>query len=379
MKKTLNITILILGIFILSNCTAINKETKQNLIDVDIESAINNNNSINLSQVTSKIDYVALETKDSCLLGAIEAIITQKYIIVISQMNNKGIYLFSLDGKFIRKIGKTGKGPGEYGNIGSVSINEDTDEILISTDNKEHIIRFKYDNSYSKGIKLKSNVGFIYNNSKIFAHKPSYFFRGNNVDTNQLSVFNMKGEIINKFHPVDFTKTKYMDMFIEIPDFSIVNDSVFYFVPKENVIFNISENNCNPFFNLHLGKYKFSKDYRWDYNGYAESRTMDKVLIERAFVSDAYLLFVVSQKGKRDIVVYDKTSKKTYHSLTDDIDNMPISYLNNLYNNKIIQSFEAVNLLNSDNKYKYSDKLKSVLKNVKETDNPILKIVTLKI
>ncbi|MBN2755853.1 MAG: 6-bladed beta-propeller, partial [Bacteroidales bacterium] len=378
MEKIFKKALIIFSVIILFNCNTSNGNFNTKLIEIDIEEAIINDNSIKLSQITSKVDYVALETNDSCLLGSIEAIITQKYIIIISNMNNKGLYLFSLDGKFVKKIGKSGNGPGEYGNIGSVSFNENTEEILISTDNKEHIIKFKYDNSYSKGIKLKSNVGFVYNNSKIYAHKPSCFFKGNSVDTNQLSIFNEEGKIINKFHPVDFAKTEYIDMFIEIPDFSIFNNNVFYFVPKEDIIFNISENNCKPYYNLLLGKYKFPKDYRWDYIGYAESRSMDKAWIERSFVIDAYIMLVVSQKGRRNIIVYDKTSKKTYHSLTDDIDNISISYLNSVNNNKIVQCFEAVNLLNSEDKDKHSDKLKTVLKKVKETDNPILRIITLK-
>ena len=105
---------------------------------------------------------------------------------------------------------------------------------------------------------------------------------------------------------------------------------------------------------------------------------MDKAWVEGAFVGHSYILSVISQKGKRSIVVYDKANKKTYYSLIDDVDNIPISYLKNVFNNKIVQSFDIFKLLGSENKEHYSDKLKAVLNHVKETDNPILRVVTLK-
>ena len=64
-----------------------------------------------LADIAAEISYIPLETKPECLIGT-ESLprFSKDYIFIVS----RGILLqFDQQGKFIRKINKRGKGPGE--------------------------------------------------------------------------------------------------------------------------------------------------------------------------------------------------------------------------------------------------------------------------
>ncbi len=65
-----------------------------------------------LTDLTSKIKYIPLETNDSCLLYSVNNIcLTQDNIFV---SDSKKLFQFDKSGKFIKQIGSEGRGPGEH-------------------------------------------------------------------------------------------------------------------------------------------------------------------------------------------------------------------------------------------------------------------------
>lgn len=345
---------------------------------IDLEKGVIENDNITLDKIASTIEYIPLETNDSLLLGTIEAFITNENIIVINESNKPGLYLFNKKGKFIRKIGQIGQGPGEYGNIGSISINENLKSIFINTDIKKNIIKFNYDGIYSDFIDLGSCVGFIYYDSTIYGHKPSISFRGNNNEASQLIVFDTIGNIINKFHPVDINKTEYIDMFIESPVFSVSDDRLYYFIPREDTVYHLTKNDCVPFYQLFLGKFSFDVNYQWDFEGYSNARRENMIWVESTFITDSYIIFIANQKGQRRIIVYDKTKDRIYNNLINNVDHLPISFIKGIYRNRIVTSLSPFELLNYERKEDFPDNLKIMLNRIKENDNPVLRVVTLK-
>lgn len=84
---------------------------------------------LNLSGEADKIDIVPLETTGQSLLSTIvDVFITDKEIFIWDLKN--GIFRFSHDGTFLNKIGKRGQGPGEYLYVNQLIV--DQDKVLIS-------------------------------------------------------------------------------------------------------------------------------------------------------------------------------------------------------------------------------------------------------
>ncbi|MFK2362879.1 6-bladed beta-propeller [Bacteroides fragilis] len=63
------------------------------------------------------MEYVKLETQDNILVGDIKQLKrTEKFVFIYSR-NQRHVMMFDTSGKFIRKIGHVGQGPGEVTNI----------------------------------------------------------------------------------------------------------------------------------------------------------------------------------------------------------------------------------------------------------------------
>ncbi len=88
--------------------------SKTNIIELEIRELFKQKEMpLSLSSITEEVTYVPLETNDSCVLhGVYRLMLTNNYILV---SDGSVLYQFDLSGKFIRQIGRYGRGPGEHG------------------------------------------------------------------------------------------------------------------------------------------------------------------------------------------------------------------------------------------------------------------------
>lgn len=89
----------------------INKEIPEINIIKGIEDG---GSTILLSEIAEDITFIPLETTDECLIGSIHSVHLSNDYLVIIDSDHSQILLFNKTGKFIRKIGNKGQGPGEY-------------------------------------------------------------------------------------------------------------------------------------------------------------------------------------------------------------------------------------------------------------------------
>ena len=66
------------------------------------------------SDVISEIEYVALETNPQCLIGERTKVSVSENHILVYSRDEVECFLFSREGKFIRRIGEKGNGPEDY-------------------------------------------------------------------------------------------------------------------------------------------------------------------------------------------------------------------------------------------------------------------------
>jgi len=121
--------IIVLIIISFSSCS-FNKETQGDVLYIKI-SDTKEGTQLYASDFISSIEYVALETLSQCLIGeSFEVSISENYILVFN-LNETQCLLFSREGKFIRKIGQKGNGPGEYYGSFDIKIDENTGMIFL--------------------------------------------------------------------------------------------------------------------------------------------------------------------------------------------------------------------------------------------------------
>jgi hypothetical protein len=124
------------------------KNPPQNLkndkfFEIKYEELLKQKNTIKLSQVASEVKYIQLETNEKCPVAEnAKYYFSGDYIFV---RNRDHILQFSSDGKFIRKFGTPGRGPGEIYIIHNVSIIPDKKLIIIYDMAPHKLLYFNFD------------------------------------------------------------------------------------------------------------------------------------------------------------------------------------------------------------------------------------------
>ena len=121
---------LISCLFFILLMMACQKEMNSGVDSYDVDAIRNSNKVFNVEDSGLKFSYIPLEMSDSSLVGDIEKILlTKDYIIVRS---NELIFRFDYTGKFIRRIGTQGDGPGQYKSIWDVSVDESEQRLFLA-------------------------------------------------------------------------------------------------------------------------------------------------------------------------------------------------------------------------------------------------------
>jgi len=106
-----------------------------------------------LSEVVKSIRLIPLETKPECFIESVSRVFFgKKYIIFTTRGSKCDLMVFDTQGNFIRKIGRQGKGPGEYNHIREFSVLEDEEEIYVNNGLSGDIIAYSFDGSFIKKI-----------------------------------------------------------------------------------------------------------------------------------------------------------------------------------------------------------------------------------
>ncbi len=86
---------------------------------------------IKLDSLISDFKFIILETKEECLIGSINKVLSVEGFFIIHDKGNNTITRFDSEGKFINQIGSVGQGPNDYNEAYDVSINELKSEISV--------------------------------------------------------------------------------------------------------------------------------------------------------------------------------------------------------------------------------------------------------
>ena len=105
--------------FILFSCqTNLKDETGKAVV---VKIAQPTENEIKLSLIADSLVYIPLETQNDLLIGQITKLsVSDNYLYVLDEITSN-VFCFTHDGKFVRKIGNRGVGPGEYVEINDVT------------------------------------------------------------------------------------------------------------------------------------------------------------------------------------------------------------------------------------------------------------------
>lgn len=355
---------------------------------------------ISMSRLLDTCYTVSLETNSKNLIGRIDEIkVVDEFIFILDSRKSKGVFMFDLNGKYLRRIGEVGGGPAEYPFPGDMAINEKNKEIFIFNGNVRKIYKYNFQGEFLGKIPLELG-GYSINITKdgdimLFCQGYSNDHLGE-LKNKAFYVINQEGEIIS-FGPTqsnDFKNVKITNG----NNISVKNQEISYCNKFSDTIYKIKEDLVNIQYILDFGENslnrekfknlktkKFLNEIRDDDNLIPNFRGIH-------YQTNNYLYFSFYYGQTIINCYFNKNTSKLYASKIIDFSNVNCLYsfvAKASYKDYFISSLDALNLVDSrdnmlgitDSQWKKSSSQTMEIMNdlnVKATDNPVLIFYKLK-
>lgn len=370
---------------------------------IDIDS-LTDRASILYSQLYSDVKYIPLETTSASLIATITKmeILNDEKILIYDHKRNAA-YLFGKNGKFLRQIGRQGKGHNEYIQLGDVAYDRYNNQIILF-DSAENILMF-YD---MEGNPLSSLRLSCYPSAFSVIDKEHLCLYlnysddiGNNSTGHNVMIIDREGGICSKWLEYN-RELQHFNPWCEYVFFQ--SDNTLYLKPTfSNIIYNVSENAVTRAFCLDLGKNMITEDWFKETTGelvHPFSLIGKGVYLFSFFESSDYLFLGVSNCGRLSLCIMNKNKnyQKLYvNSMSNDIFGPATSLMP-----KTVKKNKCYHVINSSQLTYWIERLKKhngvyrVLRNgefenvrltqtekdflysIKDDDNPVIQVCTLK-
>ena len=248
-------TIIIICTLLLLSCSKDKNKSITNIPTYEINlDSLKTNKVGNISSYFKSVKLIALETSDINLIKSIDAVQVKDDYIFILDRSYKRLYCFDKNGKFIRRIGSVGPGPGEYSSISDFTI--DNDGIIYLLDRHGYkILSYNLLGEYKHSISIKNidgNSGHIqnYKNTLYLDFQPKNI---NSKEDNPLlfKIDKITGELLDKYLSSDNYNLGFKQVFFRDGSFfySKGNDIPCYAPPYSNTVFSLKDS-VEPYFTI---------------------------------------------------------------------------------------------------------------------------------
>lgn len=223
---------------------------------INFEESLNNKKIIKLSQLASNVEYIQLETNNECLLNPKARFFFVDSLIFVS--NKDHILKFSSNGKFLKKIGRPGRGPGEIGTIADLAVIPNKRLIIIQLLERRSLLYFSFDGKFIKSV--TSPYGGILktiNDGKILVWErgPLMYAKLTFLLTNE------KGDTLSSVP--NYTTIIKSSPILAAPTYSFFPEHFYYFNYNfffkdeyNDTVYSVKSNKIIPQYFINLGKFK---------------------------------------------------------------------------------------------------------------------------
>ena len=341
-----------------------------------------NHQKIKLSTIASNIEYIALETNKNCLIANMAIYSTNNKIVA---NGDRACYVFERKtGSFIRQIASFGQGPGEY-----------TEGVPDFWDAKNEQVCFWGHMNY-----------MFYNLDGTFSHQVGRFrhyirpfvpyedfyvgYVSNRLATatSRIAFYDKKGILVDSipnYRSWKRTKTSYGNSGYETCMY-LFNNSLYYKDIYCDTLYQIKDFELHPRYVFNTGglavPYEIQEGGRYEFTEDITDKYEKYINIIKILEDNRYLYITFDYRKKFYRIVYDKKddNKNAFSPLfVNDLDGGFAFWPEKMISdNEMMCVFSAEQLLTLDKSKITDEKLKNILNNLQEDDNPVVAIVTLK-
>lgn len=413
MKKSIKLTVSFFLIFSFISCNTRERPESLNLVfprTIHLNLSEVTTDSLNLSNIAKKIEYIPLQSTDSSLMNYFnEYAITKDYIFIQNELE---VLKFSKDGQFIKSIFKVGRGP-EEASARCFTVDENGKLIYVFDQISRKIKIYSFDGRYINTINRTISPPEYWTWSIGFFHDNLFVATAQNPKVKYLySFFDLKRDsirvIYNNYR--NYIKSQENKRPITPWDYSFqITDSTVLFKEKFcDTIFSVNkEFHTSPRYIIDLDKQKFEwEDWR-DHGMFSfTSNIQDGYWVQSFMETESFLFLVLLSRKRSEIFsVYNKNSdllksftRKQFEGVYDqvyirnDLDKIaPFPPMNQkgymVYKDNCLYGvIEAEEFAKAYNKAtektkkatKYLREMAAVFKDIDEFSNPVIMRVYLK-
>ncbi len=307
-----NILILTLAVIALScgNPTQIKENSKANTV-IKINN-IPKIKSVKYSDLFESIRIVKLETTSESLIGRIDKILHyHDMFFILDQVNSKSVLVFDSNGKYLRKIGNNGRGPGEYDEPNDIAIDRFNNNLIVYQHTGKKLLTYSFDGAFLEEIKLK----FYIKSFNIINRDAIAVYFDNGPDTPNESKYNMliinkKGKVLNTAFEIDqntpFSKGGFGFFNVNMSD-----DELIVSPGYSNKIYTVLQDSLRLKYFIDFGMHNIPMDF-WANSGKTDFikklRASDYAFLINQFETPGYLSFSFSYKSMVYNSFYSKES-----------------------------------------------------------------------
>lgn len=316
--QTINQIRIILIVVILTSC---NEKKSSTLQILSLENKVNTKDYFTYNNLVKDISVVELETGPGKYISGVTKVYVTKNSSILLLNGSTEVYEYNKNGGFIKKIGRTGRGPGEYSEAKDfcISNNELTISILTrlainmynvndgSFDRKIDITPFRKDDFLPEFIIDDGNHGYFLwasNPSKVSDFSKDFFL---------LWHINKEGKVVDKL-------LKRTEFVMEILRFTKSYDGNYFIRPLEgtNELLKLSSGKLINYISIEFGDKYIPKNYfsQFDNEPYINldkwiKSNYYKMPYEFYDTQDHLFFLFGGPNGSTFSCLYDKRDKKT--------------------------------------------------------------------
>ncbi|MCK5820739.1 MAG: 6-bladed beta-propeller [Bacteroidales bacterium] len=381
-----------------------------NPIKIDLAGLIDKEIKSTLSEIANDIEYIKLETTTKCYVGRVSKIyFSEQNIFIISggRLFGENIYMFDKSGKFIRKIGVKGKGPGEYTNALDIQVDSENQIIFILNNSPSELLLYSLNGKYIRKISLFDfdlvDRFMLLEQNNIMIYQPMKYSSSKN--DFQFNIIDYDGKLNYDIPIVNLKNVRPVTGIADKAFFHIGNDSNEFSSANSDTIYRLlSPRNYKAVYYYYFGKHRCPDDIFHNVVKWNDERSnyllkswetiSRNYLFNHFTIHDEFYLSIFSIKDSKFIFNYKFEFPRVPNpdGLINDIDGGHgitfLFFMNATNDNKLVKSIQAIDFIDmlekdyfKSKKTKFPEKQKMLIelaKGMDENDNPVLQVIHLK-
>lgn len=364
-------------LLLLASCNNQNHGNSDSIYEVNLERDIANVSSPPLSHLGSELEYIPLETDSACLIHNISNVFVSDSFLFVS--DNNRLLLFNRSGKFIRKIGSNGRGPGEYSRIADFVVEKKDKEVYVLSG--RIVLVYDFYGQFKRDFKLGflSSQFVLNENNELILH-PYNFPQASDKTIYSWYILNKKGKDRTKIP--NTLKRVNGGITIPISPLYMYNGTLHFMEFGIDTLYSFENQEKKPHAVFHYGNLKFPPDPTIDEAPKTDGKFYIISILETKksiFIKICYLFPNYSISN----CVFDKSTSE-FSVLNDDGFSNDIDGGLAFWPQKIMDDNTMIDFSDAFDLIKYyknkksgmdatkSDELEKVVKNLTETSNPVI-------